>query len=99
MLSPYTGAALETYEKMKGDLKAYTPNKLYKNYGKYFFINSKGYMHIYAISGATLNDRKVFYIADYMLTKDNTLKESSSSKFFDTTTAAAEYFREFYLTE
>lgn len=97
MLSPYKGAALETYEKMKGNLRSYQPNKLYKNYGKYFYINSKGFLHVYFIKPVKYKEHKLYYIADLMLTKSNELKEASASKYFNTPEAAAEYFKEFYI--
>jgi type II restriction/modification system DNA methylase subunit YeeA len=68
MLGKYIGESEQTYNKIIGSLSdcgnGYIVNQLYHNtkYNKYFFINSKGYLHVYI-----KND-------EYMLTKDNDLK-------------------------
>ena len=44
----YSGKALDTMERVMGDIKAYIPNKVYLNkvYKIYWYINNRGYMHI-----------------------------------------------------
>ena len=68
MLNKYNGESYETYKKITNDIKEYYANELYHNgkYDKYFFINSKGYLHIYIMEDKS--------IIEYMLTKDNELK-------------------------
>ena len=100
MLSPYSGAAATTFNKMLDGLKSWTANKISLNsYGRYFYINSKGYMHIYATKRTNFNGRTLYSIADYMLTKDNQLKESGESRYFDTPQQLNDYFKEVYLDE
>ena len=74
----YSGKTLETEEKIKGDISAYCTNKVYKNtnYNIYWFINSKGYLHVLRSSNVTMNGKIIGYaIHDYMLTKDNMLDD------------------------
>ena len=72
----YSKKALETMEKIMGSVKSYYPNKVYKNeqYNIYWFINSKGYMHVLRLSKVIINGELSGYaINDFMLTKDNML--------------------------
>ena len=68
MLGKYTGDSYKTYQKITNDIKRHYVNEIYHNekYDKYFFINSKGYLHIYLMENKS--------IIEYMLTKDNELK-------------------------
>lgn len=63
-----------------GDRKSYIPNKYYKPAeGNFcFYINTKGYYHIIIPSKVNINGKFAYYqIIDYLLTKDNMLKECS----------------------
>lgn len=74
----YSRKALETMEKIMGSVKSYYPNKVYKNeqYNIYWFINSKGYMHVLRLSKVNINGKISGYaINDFMLTKDNMLDD------------------------
>ena len=68
----YAGKAYETYAKLTNGLGHYTPNKFYVNeqYGKVFYINNSGYLHVLLQEGGC--------IEDYMLTKDDELKWTST---------------------
>ena len=47
-----------------------------KPYNIYWFINSKGYLHVLRPSNVTMNGKIIGYaINDYMLTKDNMLDD------------------------
>ena len=90
MLIPYTGEALKTYEKIH-TLRSYEHNKLYPFRDTFYYINSKGYLHIYLLSALSFKGKREFYISDQMLTKDNTLKETGQhSRLYDTKEAAIE---------
>lgn len=70
MLCPYKGAALLTLEKIKGTVTSYYVNQIYKNL--YWFINSKGYVHVLKPCKVLLNGRFLHYaIEDNLLTTDN----------------------------
>ncbi len=78
MIGVYSGESLETMEKIMGSVKSYYPNKVYKNeqYNIYWFINSKGYMHVLRLSKVNINGKISGYaINDFMLTKDNMLDD------------------------
>lgn len=94
MLIPYTGAALATYERIH-KLTIYEANKLYPFNGFYYFINTKGYMHILTMSALNFNNQKRYYIADNLLTKSNTLKESAQvTKLYNTKPEAIQALKE-----
>ena len=99
MLIPYTGEARTTYDKITDNLNSWYANKIYHNktYNRYFYINSKGFLHIYGTAKFKFNGRILYQIIDYLLTRDNKLKESGTSKFFDSPEEAANHFKEFYL--
>ena len=83
----YSGKALETEEKIKGDISAYYTNKVYKNtnYNIYWFINQRGYLHVLRPSNVTMNGKIIGYaIHDYMLTKDNMLQDKGVLHRFST---------------
>ena len=91
MLIPYTGEALKTYEKIH-TLRSYEHNKLYPFRDTYYYINSKGYLHILLLSALNYKGKREFYISDQMLTKDNMLKETGQhSRLYDTKEAAIEF--------
>ena len=78
MIGVYNGEALKTMEKIMGNVRSYYPNQTYKNnqYSIYWFINSKGYLHVLRPSNVTMNGKIIGYaIHDYMLTKDNMLDD------------------------
>ena len=78
MIGVYNGEALKTMEKIMGNVRSYYPNQTYKNnqYNIYWFINSKGYLHVLRPSNVTMNGKIIGYaINDYMLTKDNMLDD------------------------
>lgn len=68
----YSGEALATYEKITNGISPITPNKFYVNeqYGQIFYINNSGFLHVLQKEGGC--------VEDYMLTKDNKLKFSST---------------------
>ena len=78
MIGVYNGEALKTMEKIMDNVRSYYPNQIYKNnqYNIYWFINSKGYLHVLRPSNVTMNGKIIGYaIHDYMLTKDNMLDD------------------------
>lgn len=86
-IGKYTGKALETKEKIMGNITAYYPNKLYKNeeYNLYWFINSKGYMHILKPCRVTLDGKFLHYaIEDNLLTIDNMVQSKGSNGNYNT---------------
>ena len=94
MLIPYTGEALKTYEKIH-TLKLYEHDHLYPFKDTYYYINSKGYLHIYLLSAVNFKGSKSFYISDMLLTKDNMLKEAGQhSRLYDTKQATIESLME-----
>lgn len=80
-LSPYTGEARQTYDRVH-TLRCYSPNALYISpNNKIYYINNKGYMHVYDVSRSIFNNRPIYSIIDMMLTTDNMLKESSRREY------------------
>ena len=78
MIGVYSGESLKTMEKIMGNVRSYYQNQTYKNnqYNIYWFINSKGYLHVLRPSNVTMNGKIIEYaINDYMLTKDNMLDD------------------------
>src|SRR5574344_2049688 len=78
MVGVYSGESLKTMEKIMDNVRNYYPNQTYKNnqYNIYWFINSKGYLHVLRPSNVTMNGKIIGYaINDYMLTKDNMLDD------------------------
>ena len=89
----YTGKALETKEKIMGRVSSYYPNKLYKNaeYNLYWFINSKGYIHVLKPCRVTLDGKFLHYaIEDNLLTTDNMIQSKGSSGNYTTVTEVIE---------
>lgn len=78
MIGVYSGESLKTMEKIMDNVRRYYPNQTYKNnqYNIYWFVNSKGYLHVLRPSNVTMNGKIIGYaINDYMLTKDNMLDD------------------------
>lgn len=84
MINPYNGAALNTYERVHPE-GAYYVNRIYKfSENKYYFINSKGYMHFRLIDRVKFRGKYLYYVSGKMLTKDNTLKDTGNySSYYD----------------
>lgn len=78
MLSPYDKRTEKIRDKIFGDRRCYYPNKYYESAegGFYFYINTKGYYHIIKPCRINYDGKFSHYeIRDYLLTKENTLKE------------------------
>ena len=87
MIGVYSGESLKTMEKIMDNVRSYYPNQTYKNnqYNIYWFINSKGYLHVLRPSNVTMNGKIIGYaIHDYMLTKDNMLQDKGVLHRFST---------------
>ena len=87
MIGVYSGESLKTMEKIMGNVRSYYSNHTYKNnqYNIYWFINSKGYLHVLRHSIEKMNGRIVNYIIkDFMLTKDNMLQDKGVLHRFST---------------
>ena len=87
MLSPYDIRTEETRNRIFGERESYIPNKIYKSAEGdfYFYINTKGYFHILKPCRIKYNGNFSHYeIADYLLTKENSLREISNRGFFKT---------------
>lgn len=93
----YNGAALATYERIQDGHEAIIINKVYesKTASCLFYINSKGFLHVLRPSKTTLNGKITGYcLIDYMLTKDNTLREKSTTKDVKTINELKNYITE-----
>ena len=87
MVGVYSGESLKTMEKIMDNVRSYYSNQTYKNnqYNIYWFINSKGYLHVLRPSIEKMNGRIVNYtIKDFMLTKDNMLQDKGVLYRFST---------------
>lgn len=87
MTGVYSGESLKTMEKIMNNVRIYYPNQTYKNnkYNIYWFVNSKGYLHVLRPSIEKMNGRIVNYtIKDFMLTKDNMLQDKGVLHRFST---------------
>ena len=87
MTGVYSGESLKTMEKIMNNVRIYYPNQTYKNnkYNIYWFVNSKGYLHVLRPSIEKMNGRIVNYtIKDFMLTKDNMLQDKGVLYRFST---------------
>ena len=92
-LLKYTGEALKTYERVH-TLRMYQPGAVYMSpNNKPYYINNAGFLHTFDVSRAVLNDRPIYFILDMLLTKDNTLRETSR-RWFDTMDEIREAFTE-----
>ena len=86
-IGKYSGEALATMEKIMGNITSYYPNKVYKNteYNLYWFINSKGYMHVLKPCKVTLDGKLLHYaIEDNLLTTDNMVQSKGSNGNYTT---------------
>ena len=86
-IGKYNGEALATMEKIMGDTTSYYPNKVYKNekYNLYWFINSKGYMHVLKPCKVTLDGKLLHYaIEDNLLTTDNMVQSKGNNGNYTT---------------
>lgn len=79
MMFPYSGKTLETFSKAF-PFSSYIPNRVYCNpYGRYVYVNTKGYLHALIPCKVCEDDVVVGYeINDYMLTKDGEMKFKKS---------------------
>ena len=87
MIGTYSGESLKAMEKIMDNVRSYYQNQTYKNnqYNIYWFINSKGYLHVLRPATEKLNGRIVNYtIKDFMLTKDNMLQDKGVLYRFST---------------
>lgn len=87
MLCPYKGAALSTLERIKGAVTSYFVNQIYKNeqYNLYWFINSKGYVHVLKPCKVLLNGKFLHYaIEDNLLTTDNMVQSKGTDGRYGT---------------
>lgn len=77
MLAPYTKETREVFDKIH-IFRSYTPNAIYKSpNNRLYYINSRGYMHIYDFKIEKFNGSPLYVIYDLLLTTDNKLTESS----------------------
>ena len=86
-IGKYSGESLVTMGKIMGDTTSYYPNKVYKNeeYNLYWFINSKGYMHVLKPCKVTLDGKILHYaIEDNLLTTDNMVQSKGSNGNYTT---------------
>lgn len=80
MISPYNDITEETRNKIMLGRDSWYTNKVYKNseYNFYWYINSKGYIHVLRPSKVSINGSIIYYsIDDSMLTKNNMLKQTA----------------------
>ncbi len=87
-ITVYAGKASETYNKIQEGYTSIHLNQVYtsKTAKALFYINSKGYMHILQAGKTTMNGiTKGYHLTDYILTKDNKLKDNGNyTRDFDT---------------
>ena len=89
----YSGEALATKEKIMATITVYTVNQVYKNHEHniYWFINSKGYMHVLKPCRVTLDGKFLHYaIEDNLLTTDNMVQSKGSNGNYETVTEVLE---------
>lgn len=87
MLSPYDIRTEEIRKRITGNMTSYYVNKYYKSAegNFYFYINSKGWYHIIKPCRFKYDGEFSHYeIIDYLLTKENTLRESKYIGYFNT---------------
>lgn len=91
MISPYSNKTEDTRNRILGkdrqEYFSYYPNKYYKSAegNFYFYINTKGFYHIVRPCKIKYNGEFSHYeIVDYLLTKDDTLKEMGSCGLYKT---------------
>lgn len=78
----YTGKARAFYDKLH-TLRVYNYNTLYRaEDGTVYYINKRGYMHIFTARKSHFNGRELYLIIDRLLTESGTLKESNT-RYYD----------------
>ena len=93
MLIPYDQKTQETRNRIMGSRNSYSPNKYYKSAegNFYFYINTKGYYHIVRPCRIKYDGEFSHYcIMDYLLTKEDTLKQTKEYGVYKTKEAAIE---------
>jgi hypothetical protein len=83
MLSPYTGAARETFERIHTG-RSYYPGKPYRSpEGLIYYINKAGFLHAYKASKSSTPGKSIiiYNLIDYRLNKNNTLTESGATYY------------------
>ena len=77
----YSGKALDTMERVMGDIN--------------WYINNRGYMHILRPGRVRMNGQLIGYaINDYMLSKDNMLEDKGYNKIYDTLDQLVEAYKQ-----
>lgn len=93
---PYSGKSFEFYNKIKGTLNPYTVNQLYINTNLEkevcFLINGKGYMHIFISEKCKVFGEIQFRVTDFLLTKENILKDTGKWKYYKTREECRAFF-------
>ena len=87
MVSPYNKLTENTRERIMGRRSSYYENKYYKSAegNFYFYINRKGYYHIVKPCRIIYDGAFSHYqIVDYILTPQDTLKETKSYGCYET---------------
>lgn len=84
MINPYSGPVLRAYEAVTENRPHYRTNTPYmgKN-GHIYYINRKGFLHVYSVEKARLNGKRVYYLIDQLLTAGGVFKESGR-EFYST---------------
>ena len=78
----YTGKARAFYDKLH-TLRVYNYNTLYRaEDGTVYYINKRGYMHIFTARKSHFDGRELYLIIDRLLTESGTLKESNA-RYYD----------------
>lgn len=80
----YFDDALRTVEKIKGNQTSYYANRIYHNeeFNIYWYENTKGYMHVLKPQKNPFT--KGIETIDFLITKDNMLKETGTYGNFET---------------
>ena len=87
MISPYDMRTENTRSRIMGNRNNYYVNKYYKSAegNFYFYINQKGYYHIVKPCKIKYDGKFSHYeICDYILTKEDTVKETKSYGCYET---------------
>lgn len=87
MIIPYDERTRETRNRIMGNRSSWYTNKYYKSAegNFYFYINSKNYFHIVKPCKIKYDGEFSHYeIVDYLLQKDDTLKETSCGGYYKT---------------
>ncbi len=86
MLSPYDNRTEETRNKIMEGKTSYYTNRVYKNsvYNWYWFINSKGYIHILKPCKINYDGRFSHYEIEDILLKADNMTKSNTKGFYKT---------------